>query len=82
MTAGAIEVSRTVWDYAHRHRMKPGMTGWAQINGSRGPCHTQEEVRQRVALDMDYVKRASVWLDAWIVLLTIPRLIGDKRCRR
>ena len=37
MTAGSIEVTRTVGDYAHRHRMKPGMTGWAQVNGSRGP---------------------------------------------
>ncbi|MBP9234338.1 MAG: exopolysaccharide biosynthesis polyprenyl glycosylphosphotransferase [Hyphomonadaceae bacterium] len=82
MTAGSIEVTRTVGDYAHRHRMKPGMTGWAQINGSRGPCHTPEEVRERVRLDMDYVKRASVWLDAWIVLMTVPRLLGDQqRCR-
>jgi len=82
MTAGSIEVTRTVGDYAHRHRMKPGMTGWAQINGSRGPCHTPEEVRERVRLDMDYVNRASIWLDAWIVLLTIPRLLGDpNRCR-
>jgi lipopolysaccharide/colanic/teichoic acid biosynthesis glycosyltransferase len=77
MTAGSIEVMRTVGDYAHRHRMKPGMSGWAQINGSRAPCHTPEEVRERVRLDMDYVKRASVWLDAYIVLVTIPRLLGD-----
>ncbi len=82
MTAGSIEVTRTVGDYAHRHRMKPGMTGWAQINGSRGPCHTPDEVRERVRLDMDYVKRASIWLDAGIVVMTIPRLLGDKqRCR-
>lgn len=82
MTAGSIEVTRTVGDYAHRHRMKPGMTGWAQINGSRGPCHTPEEVRERVRLDMHYVKHASLWLDAWIVLMTIPRLVGDpRRCR-
>lgn len=82
MTAGSIEVTRTVGDYAHRHRMKPGMTGWAQINGSRGPCHTPEEVRERVRLDMDYVKTASIWLDAWIVLMTIPCLLGDKRRAR
>ncbi|MEQ1610067.1 MAG: exopolysaccharide biosynthesis polyprenyl glycosylphosphotransferase [Hyphomonadaceae bacterium] len=82
MTAGSIEVTRTVGDYAHRHRMKPGMTGWAQINGSRGPCHTPDEVRARVRLDMDYVKRASVWLDAWIVLMTIPCLLGDRAKHR
>lgn len=82
MTAGEIEVQNTVGDYAHRHRMKPGMSGWAQINGSRGPVHTPEEVRTRVRLDMDYINRASVWLDAYIVVMTIPRLLGDKtRCR-
>ena len=82
MTAGSIEVTRTVGDYAHRHRMKPGMTGWAQINGSRGPCDTPEEVRERVRLDMEYVNRASVWLDAYIVLMTVPRLLGDRQRRR
>ena len=64
------------------HELVPGLTGWAQINGSRGPCHTPDEVRERVRLDMDYVKRASIWLDAGIVVMTIPRLLGDKqRCR-
>lgn len=82
MTAGSIEVTRTVGDYAHRHRMKPGMTGWAQVNGSRGPCHTPEEVRERVRLDMDYVKRATIWLDAWIVLITVPCLLGDRQKAR
>jgi polysaccharide biosynthesis protein PslA len=82
MTAGDIEVHNTVGDYAHRHRMKPGMTGWAQVNGSRGPVHTPEEVRDRVMLDMDYVNRANVWLDAWIVLKTIPSLLGDRQRAR
>lgn len=82
MTAGSIEVTRTVGDYAHRHRMKPGMTGWAQVNGSRGPCHTPEDVRERVRLDMDYVNQASVWLDLWIVLKTIPCLLGDREKSR
>ena len=82
MTAGSIEVTRTVGDYAHRHRMKPGMTGWAQVNGSRGPCHTPDEVRERVRLDMEYVNRASVWLDVWIVMKTIPCLVGDSKRSR
>ena len=82
MTAGSIEVTRTVGDYAHRHRMKPGMTGLAQVNGSRGPCHTPDEVRERVRLDMEYVNRASVWLDLWIVLKTLPCLLGDREKSR
>jgi Undecaprenyl-phosphate glucose phosphotransferase len=77
MTAEAIEVQRIVGDYAHRHRMKPGLTGWAQINGSRGPVHTAEGVRERVRLDMDYVNRASVWLDLYILAMTAPCLLGD-----
>jgi polysaccharide biosynthesis protein PslA len=82
MTAGSIEVTRTVGDYAHRHRMKPGMTGWAQVNGSRGPCHTPDEVRERVRLDMEYVNRASVWMDLSITLKTIPCLLGDRERSR
>jgi exopolysaccharide biosynthesis polyprenyl glycosylphosphotransferase len=82
MTAGSIEVTRPEGDYAHRHRMKPGMTGWAQVNGSRGPCHTPDEVRERVRLDMDYVNRASIWLDVWIVLKTLPCLLSDREKNR
>jgi Undecaprenyl-phosphate glucose phosphotransferase len=82
MTAEETEVTRIVGEYAHRHRMKPGITGWAQINGSRGPVHTQEEVRERVKLDQEYIQRASVWLDLYIMVMTLPRLLGDKsRCR-
>jgi lipopolysaccharide/colanic/teichoic acid biosynthesis glycosyltransferase len=39
-------------------------------------------VRERVRLDMEYVHRASVWLDAYIVLMTVPRLLGDRQRRR
>jgi lipopolysaccharide/colanic/teichoic acid biosynthesis glycosyltransferase len=77
MTAEAIEVNRIVGDYAHRHRMKPGITGWAQINGSRGPVHTAQGVRERVRLDMEYVNRASVLHDLYILIMTAPRLLGD-----
>jgi Undecaprenyl-phosphate glucose phosphotransferase len=77
MTTEEVEVHRIVGDYAHRHRMKPGLTGWAQINGSRGPVHTTDEVRTRVALDMEYVAKASVWLDLYILVMTVPRLLGD-----
>lgn len=82
MTAGSIEVTRIVGDYAHRHRVKPGITGWAQVNGSRGPCHTPAEVRERVRLDMEYVNRASLWLDLWIILRTLPCLFGDRERHR
>ncbi len=79
MRTGDVETPRLVFDYAHRHRVKPGMTGWAQVRGSRGPLHTADEVRERVRLDLEYVERRSLWLDLWIMLRTIPCLLGDSR---
>lgn len=78
MKTGAVESARLVAEYAHRHRIKPGMTGWAAIKGSRGPMHTAPEVRRRVQLDIDYIERQSFWLDLWIIAVTIPVLLGDR----
>ena len=77
MKTGELESSQLVAEYAHRHRMKPGMTGWAAINGSRGPLHQPSEVRRRVALDVDYIDRQSFWFDVKIMVLTIPSFFGD-----
>lgn len=78
MKTGETESARLVADYAHRHRIKPGMTGWAAIKGSRGPMHTEAEVRRRVQLDIDYIERQSFWLDLWVIFVTIPVLLGDR----
>jgi Undecaprenyl-phosphate glucose phosphotransferase len=78
MMTGEREASKLVAHYAHRHRIKPGITGWAQINGSRGPVHTADAVAERVALDVEYIERRSLWLDLYIVAMTIPRLLGDR----
>ena len=77
MTTEEQAVQSIVADYAHRHRVKPGITGWAQINGSRGPVHTKDLVRERVRLDMEYVNRSSLWFDCYIMIMTVPRLLGD-----
>ncbi|AYG96144.1 exopolysaccharide biosynthesis polyprenyl glycosylphosphotransferase [Brevundimonas naejangsanensis] len=82
MKTGATESARLVADYAHRHRIKPGMTGWAAIKGSRGPLHTAADVRRRVQLDVDYIERQSFWLDLWIIAVTIPVLLGDRMAIR
>jgi Undecaprenyl-phosphate glucose phosphotransferase len=82
MKTGATESARLVADYAHRHRIKPGMTGWAAIKGSRGPLHTAADVRRRIQLDIDYIERQSFWLDLWIILVTIPVLLGDRMAIR
>lgn len=82
MKTGHVESARLVAEYAHRHRIKPGMTGWAAVNGSRGPLHTAQDVRRRVQLDIDYVERQSLWMDLWIMAITIPVLLGDRAAIR
>jgi Undecaprenyl-phosphate glucose phosphotransferase len=79
---GEVESAHLVGGYAHRHRIKPGMTGWAAIKGSRGAMETPEEVRERVALDIDYIERQSFWLDLYIMVMTLPCLLGDRRGAR
>jgi Undecaprenyl-phosphate glucose phosphotransferase len=78
MKTGEVESALLVAEYAHRHRMKPGMTGWAAIHGSRGPLDTEQDVRRRVQLDIDYIERQSFWLDVWIMVSTLPVLLGDR----
>jgi Undecaprenyl-phosphate glucose phosphotransferase len=78
MKTGEVESARLVAEYAHRHRLKPGMTGWAAIHGSRGPVDTPEAVRRRVALDVEYIERQSFWLDLYIMAVTVPCLLGDR----
>ena len=78
MRTGGTKTSNLVAEYAHRHRCKPGITGWAQINGSRGPLHTPEAARERIKWDVDYIARSNFWFDIWIMLRTLPALLGDK----
>lgn len=60
--------------YRQRHRMKPGMTGWAQVNGHRGPVATPAQMEERVDYDLWYIDNWSVWLDLRILLKTL--LVG------
>jgi undecaprenyl-phosphate galactose phosphotransferase/putative colanic acid biosynthesis UDP-glucose lipid carrier transferase len=57
-------------DYAFRHNVKPGITGWAQCNGARGPTPTIEHVAERVKLDLWYITNWSLWLDLLILVKT------------
>jgi putative colanic acid biosynthesis UDP-glucose lipid carrier transferase len=56
--------------YANRHCVKPGMTGWAQIHGFRGPTDTPEKMRRRVEMDLYYIENWTIWLDLKIIALT------------
>lgn len=82
MKTGTVESALLVAEYAHRHRIKPGMTGWAAIKGSRGPLDSAQDVRRRVQLDVDYIEHQSFWLDLWIMTVTLPVLLGDRSAVR
>ncbi len=82
MKAAERDLEHIVAEYAHRHRVKPGITGWAQVNGSRGPIETPAAVRRRLKLDLDYVSSASLWLDLQILARTVPVLFGDRQAAR
>ncbi len=63
--------------YRQRSVARPGITGLAQISGARGPTATSACIERRVSLDLDYIARWSLWLDAKIVALTIVRVLTD-----
>ncbi len=57
--------------YMLRHHVKPGITGWAQINGLRGETDTLDKMQKRVEFDLVYIQNWSLWLDLKIVFLTV-----------
>ena len=69
---------KVVVDYAGRHTVKPGITGWAQINGWRGETDTEEKIRKRVEFDFHYISNWSLGTDIKILLLTIPAVLSGR----
>jgi putative colanic acid biosynthesis UDP-glucose lipid carrier transferase len=57
--------------YMLRHKVKPGITGWAQVNGLRGETATLDKMEARIQYDLDYLRNWSLWLDLWIILKTV-----------
>jgi lipopolysaccharide/colanic/teichoic acid biosynthesis glycosyltransferase len=57
--------------YAARHRVKPGITGWAQVHGWRGETDTIDKIQKRVEFDLYYIENWSIWLDIYILLKTV-----------
>jgi putative colanic acid biosynthesis UDP-glucose lipid carrier transferase len=62
--------------YMLRHKVKPGITGWAQVNGLRGETATLDKMQARIQYDLDYLRSWSVWLDLWIILKTIKVVLS------
>ena len=71
---GALAADRAydqvVDGYFARHKVKPGVTGWAQINGWRGETDTFEKIQRRVDHDLDYIENWSIWFDLYILAAT------------
>lgn len=57
--------------YMQRHMVKPGITGWAQVNGWRGETDTLDKMEKRIEHDMHYIRNWSLWMDFKIIFLTI-----------
>lgn len=66
-----VQYSRLISNYPYRHHVRPGITGWAQVNGFRGETLTVDKMRQRVELDLWYATNWSFWLDLRILFWTI-----------
>jgi putative colanic acid biosysnthesis UDP-glucose lipid carrier transferase len=72
------EYRKLIKGYMLRHKVKPGITGWAQINGWRGETDTLDKMEKRVEYDLAYIRDWTVWLDIKIVFLTVFKGFVDK----
>ena len=69
---------KQVKDYMIRHKVRPGITGWAQVNGARGETDTIQKMEKRVAYDLDYLRNWSLAMDLLIILKTVGIVIKDE----
>ena len=61
-----------------RHKVKPGITGWAQVNGLRGETDTIEKMVARVEYDLEYLRNWSLGLDLLIIARTVRLMLFDR----
>jgi exopolysaccharide biosynthesis polyprenyl glycosylphosphotransferase len=73
--AGGRYYESVVAQYAARHNVKPGITGWAQVNGWRGETDTEDKILKRVEFDLHYIENWSILFDLRIIMKTIPSLL-------
>ena len=72
------EFSVLIGGYFARHRVKPGITGWAQVNGLRGETDIPEKMKARIKCDVYYIENWSILFDAKILMMTIPAVLNRK----
>jgi putative colanic acid biosysnthesis UDP-glucose lipid carrier transferase len=70
---------KLICGYMIRHKVRPGITGWAQVNGLRGETDTVEKMSARVKLDIDYLNHWSLWLDIKILARTLLLVVRDDK---
>lgn len=75
MRAGDRLYHDAVAEYFNRHRVRPGMTGWAQVHGLRGEIDSVEKARERIEFDLHYIDHWSLWLDIKILAMTVWVLV-------
>ena len=78
MTAVGRPMQQVIAEYSARHRLKPGITGLAQISGCRGEIDSEQKLRQRVSLDCHYIDNWSLFFDLWIVFRTAAIVLFDR----
>lgn len=78
MKVGDLYYQDAVRGYLGRHRVKPGLTGLAQVRGLRGEIRTLQRAKRRVELDKEYIDRWSIWLDLWILVATVRAVLFDR----
>jgi exopolysaccharide biosynthesis polyprenyl glycosylphosphotransferase len=76
--AGGLHYADAWQDYLARYRTKPGITGWAQVNGWRGPTDTVEQLRKRIEHDLYYIDNWSLLLEITILYKTLFCVFGNK----
>jgi putative colanic acid biosynthesis UDP-glucose lipid carrier transferase len=72
------QYAQTIENYSGRHKVKPGMTGWAQVNGCRGETSENERMAERVRYDLEYIDNWSLWFDFKIMILTVAAVLFPK----
>ena len=61
--------------YMIRHKVRPGITGWAQVNGCRGETDTLDKMEQRIRYDLDYLRHWSLFMDLKIIFMTVAQVV-------
>jgi lipopolysaccharide/colanic/teichoic acid biosynthesis glycosyltransferase len=77
-SAGGVAYAEAIEQYLVRHRVRPGITGWAQVNGWRGETKTIDQLRHRVEHDLFYIENWSLGFDLYILFRTVVTVASQK----